>query len=126
MFATDYSLGTTKLVVGESEKEMQSPATQQVRAIAGLCNSAEFDQSSASLPLADRHIFGDATDQAALRFSESLGPVSALRDTCKFIFELAFNSKNKFMAKAFKFQNGKDRGICLSPAETTSVEADSL
>jgi hypothetical protein len=128
MFVTDYSLGTQKLAVGEptSEKETHSAAAHQVRAIAGICNAAEFDSSTASLPLVDRHVFGDATDQAALMFSESIGPVAALRGACKSIFELAFNSKNKFMAKAITFVDNQTRDVCLSPAEIATFEPGSV
>lgn len=71
----------------------------QLRLIAGLCNSGDFDASTMNLPLRDRKINGDATDQAILRFSESLGPVSELRNLWRSSFELAFNSRKKFMIK---------------------------
>ncbi|EEU34196.1 uncharacterized protein NECHADRAFT_85426 [Fusarium vanettenii 77-13-4] len=85
----------------------------QIRAVAGLCNSAEFDPESEKEALADRHIFGDATDQAALRLSEGFGPVSELRKDWSSVFELSFNSKNKFMAKAFTASKKQDVDICL-------------
>ena len=44
---------------------------------------------------------GEATDQAILRFSESLGEVAELRRCWQVKYELAFNSKNKYMIKAF-------------------------
>ena len=127
MFVTDYSVGTEKRAVGQNLSEKNSdPATQQVRAIAGLCNAAEFDSSTANLPVADRNIFGDATDKAALMFSERLGPASALRNGCKSIYELAFNSKNKFMAKAITFINNETRNVCLSPTESANLSDGSL
>ncbi|KAI9832078.1 MAG: hypothetical protein M1826_002406 [Phylliscum demangeonii] len=74
-------------------------AVQQLRALAGLCNAGEFDATTAALPLHERVINGDATDQAVLRFSETLGPVSSLRLMWKKVFDMAFNSKNKFMIR---------------------------
>ncbi|KAF3760352.1 calcium ATPase [Cryphonectria parasitica EP155] len=74
-------------------------AIDQLRTIAGLCNSAEFDSQTRRLPLAERRIHGDATDSAILRFAESLGPVSELKRCWQTKFELAFNSKNKFMIR---------------------------
>jgi sodium/potassium-transporting ATPase subunit alpha len=71
----------------------------QVRILGGLCNSGEFDAASMHLPLADRKINGDATDQAVLRLSEGLGSVAELRRDWKKIFEIGFNSKNKFMIR---------------------------
>src|SRR2546423_1853039 len=62
----------------------------QLRIIAGLCNSGEFDASTMHLPIHERKINGDATDQAILRLSESLGPVSELRRDWKKCFEITF------------------------------------
>ena len=81
-----------------------------LRVIGGLCNSGEFDAAAMHLPLADRKIHGDATDQAILRLSESLGSVADLRQQWKKVFEIAFNSKNKFMARV------------MAPVEQSSTE----
>ncbi|KAF2867853.1 hypothetical protein BDV95DRAFT_163675 [Massariosphaeria phaeospora] len=71
----------------------------QVRILGSLCNSGEFDAASMHLPLFERKINGDATDQAVLRLSESLGSVMELKKQWKKMFEVAFNSKNKFMVR---------------------------
>jgi len=71
----------------------------QLRIISGLCNSGEFDASTMHLPIHERKINGDATDQAVLRLSESLGSVVELRKDWKKVFEVVFNSKNKFMVR---------------------------
>ncbi|PSN70416.1 calcium ATPase [Corynespora cassiicola Philippines] len=71
----------------------------QLRTLAGLCNSGEFDAATMHLPVSERKINGDATDQAVLRLSESLGSVSELRYSWRKVFEIAFNSKNKFMIR---------------------------
>ncbi|CAO2657571.1 Nn.00g036970.m01.CDS01 [Neocucurbitaria sp. VM-36] len=71
----------------------------QIRILGGLCNSGEFDAATMHLPISDRRINGDATDQAVLRLSESLGSVAELRRDWKKVFEIAFNSKNKFMIR---------------------------
>jgi sodium/potassium-transporting ATPase subunit alpha len=90
-------------------------AVDQLRAIAGLCNSGEFDAASQHLPLHDRKINGDATDQAVLRLSESLGSVSELRRMWKKTFELAFNSKNKYMIRvlALAEEEGPEVGFIV-------------
>jgi sodium/potassium-transporting ATPase subunit alpha len=72
---------------------------EDVRLLSGLCNSGEFDAATMHLPISERKINGDATDQAVLRFSESLGSVSELRKQWKKVFEIGFNSKNKFMIR---------------------------
>lgn len=71
----------------------------QIRVVGGLCNSGEFDASTMHLPVHQRKINGDATDQAVLRLSESLGSVAELRQKWKKVFEISFNSKNKFMVR---------------------------
>jgi sodium/potassium-transporting ATPase subunit alpha len=71
----------------------------QVRITGGLCNSGEFDAATMHLPISERKVNGDATDQAVLRLSESLGSVAELRRNYKKVFEIAFNSKNKFMIR---------------------------
>ena len=83
------------------EETSDQNAVSQLRTIGGLCNSGEFDASTYHLALHERKMHGDATDQAVLRFSESLGAVSDLREAWIKTFELAFNSKNKFMIRTF-------------------------
>jgi sodium/potassium-transporting ATPase subunit alpha len=65
--------------------------------VSGLCNAGEFDAATLHLPLARRKIFGDATDSAILRFSESIHPVSESRKAWITTYKVPFNSKNKFM-----------------------------
>jgi sodium/potassium-transporting ATPase subunit alpha len=70
-------------------------AVGQMRVLCGLCNSASGDSTTGKL-------LGDATDQAIWRFSEYLGgPVQYLREGWETVYELAFNSTNKYMIKAF-------------------------
>ncbi|CAG8960687.1 hypothetical protein HYFRA_00013455 [Hymenoscyphus fraxineus] len=98
----------------------------QLRAIAGLCNSAEFDVSTNHLPLPERNINGDATDQAVLRFSESLGPVAELRQMWKRTFELAFNSKNKYMIRTFELAEDKGLEVALPSNEAATFRHDDM
>ncbi|KAJ5088869.1 hypothetical protein N7456_012485 [Penicillium angulare] len=104
MDVTDLSVSTVKAPFNDrmdTTAPIGPSALQQLRAMGALCNAAEFDQGTATTPLRDRRVFGDATDQAVLRFSESLGSVDAVRKSWKVFFDLAFDSKNKFMIKAF-------------------------
>ena len=70
---------------------------EQLQFIAGMCNAAQFDASTNGLPISQRKINGDATDAAILRFAEELGSISAFAAQWKLVFELPFNSKNKYM-----------------------------
>ena len=102
----------------EGDRKASNPVSQ-LRTIAGLCNSGDFDASTFDLPLHERRINGDATDQAILRFSESLGPVSELRNMWKRTFELAFNSKNKYMIRTLELVHSDGLELALPPAEAS-------
>lgn len=106
----------------ERSQSSANNAIVQLRAIAGLCNSGEFDASTNGLPLHERKINGDATDQAVLRFSESLGPVTELREGWKKTFELAFNSKNKFMIRMLSLVRREAVDLVLSPTESADFK----
>ncbi|KAI0842402.1 calcium ATPase [Hypoxylon sp. FL0890] len=112
MTVTECTIGTHTITVDGAEEELEMSAApavagivttgvDQVRAIAGLCNAAEFDAATTDLPIEQRRVFGDATDKAVLRFSERFGPVQHLRQCWQKTYELAFNSKNKFMIRTF-------------------------
>lgn len=129
MFVTECSIGTHSMTPQSARDEMASSgrnntAISQMRLIAGLCNSGEFDASTMHLPLSERKINGDATDQAVLRFSESLGPVSELRNMWRKTFELAFNSKNKFMVRTLALAEPEGRSYALPSEEATSFASD--
>ncbi|KZT07880.1 calcium ATPase transmembrane domain M-containing protein [Laetiporus sulphureus 93-53] len=68
-----------------------------------LCNGAKFETSSDDLPIDERPVKGDATDTAVLRFTEALTIPSLAVDTPSLlasyekIFEIPFNSRNKWM-----------------------------
>lgn len=128
MYVTETSIGTHNMDAQSVRDEMMRHhqegkgvnAVDQLRAIAGLCNSGEFDMATEQLPLHDRRIIGDATDQALLRLSESLGPVSELRQMWKKTFELAFNSKNKYMIRTLALveDEGLKTALPIAEAET--------
>lgn len=114
MFVTTCTVGKERMTADEAHNKLilesnnnkdnnasGNNSISQLRAITGLCNAGQFDSATMRLPLHERIIHGDATDQAILRFSESLGEVAELRRCWQVKYELAFNSKNKYMIKAF-------------------------
>lgn len=108
----------------EDTKAALRPAVKQMRSLAGLCNAASFDVTTLNKPLAERIINGDATDQAVLRFSESLGPVGETRSLWHKRFEIAFNSKNKFMIRMFTL--AEPQGIDDALATNDPLGADDM
>ncbi|KAM4062702.1 E1-E2 ATPase domain-containing protein [Hirsutella rhossiliensis] len=114
MSLTDCSIGAVNMSVNSLKEDIASHQSSgndasslasffQLGALAALCNAAEIDAAQPDVPIEQRNVFGDATDTAVLRFSESLadGNVSYLRACWHRVFELAFNSKNKFMIRCF-------------------------
>ncbi|KUL82200.1 hypothetical protein ZTR_10159 [Talaromyces verruculosus] len=129
MFVTDCAISTSAFnspMTARDETVIKGKSTgvHQLRALSGLCNAAEFDVAAESLPLNERPIFGDATDQAILRFSELLGSVSEMRRLWKKTWELAFNSRNKFMIRTFAIAESKGLGLALSPAESMQFKPE--
>ncbi|KAG6872279.1 hypothetical protein C0995_011316 [Termitomyces sp. Mi166 len=72
-------------------------ALRRLHHAAVLCNGATFDGATAELPLENRGINGDATDGAILRFVESFGDAPAIRASNTEVFQIPFNSRNKWM-----------------------------
>jgi sodium/potassium-transporting ATPase subunit alpha len=132
MYVTETSIGTHSKNPEAARDEMTKRrlegegvnAVDQLRAIAGLCNSGEFDATTGHLPLHDRKINGDATDQAVLRLSESLGSVTELRQMWKKTFELAFNSKNKYMIRTLALVQPEGLNVALPSTEAATFRPE--
>jgi magnesium-transporting ATPase (P-type) len=130
MSVTDYAVHTASSILdatgANSQSTMNRSALQQLRSIAGLCNAAEFDSKSENVPLSERAVFGDATDQAILRFSEGLGSTSELKQGWKSFFTLAFDSKNKFMIKTFTTTMVESANLSVSPTEASNFQPQDM
>lgn len=114
MSVTDCLVG--KMTVGAEEARGQygsSKCLDQLATLGALCNAAEFDASTADAPIVDRKINGDATDSAILRFAESLTAVSDVRGVWTSIFQVAFNSKNKYAINVARSDAGLGEGAML-------------
>jgi sodium/potassium-transporting ATPase subunit alpha len=126
MAVTEYCIGSANVSVSESalQQDAASPAATQLRAIAALCNAAEFDAADMDTPVHRRRAHGDATDQAILRFSEQLGSVREMHQGWKRTFELAFRSKNKFMIRTFEMGQDEAAQSILVGAKQPATEGD--
>lgn len=78
-----------------------------------LCNDASFDPTTIHLPVHERKIQGNATDTAVFRFAASGSAGDSLKKTTQRVFEVPFNSKNKWMLALFQSDDkrGKYRAI---------------
>ncbi|KAF4470401.1 Na+ H+ K+ antiporter P-type ATPase [Fusarium albosuccineum] len=128
MIVTECAIGDKRMQASQARDAMvlnehsnpKNNSICQLRAVAGLCNAGSFDAATMRLPLHERVIHGDATDQAILRFSEGLGEVAELRRCWKVKYELAFNSKNKYMIKAFGLTHPDGLSLAL-PSDIGSI-----
>ena len=103
MRVCDYSVGAAVGVVDQK-------ALSRLHKVGSLCNAAKFDEETVRLPVDERRIFGDATDQAILRFAESLSSTTEVRRKWKIVHEISFNSKNKYMVRLMQEGNSSSQG----------------
>ncbi|RCI05193.1 hypothetical protein CU098_001984 [Rhizopus stolonifer] len=131
MFVSDASIGTESLtsttckeIYSSNDKATDDlvPQLRQIQLTSALCNNATFDSATSHLPVPERIVFGDATDCAILRFAESMDPskatVHSIRSDTEKVFEIPFNSKNKWMMAICK-PTKKTLANALSTASTT-------
>ncbi len=70
---------------------------------ATLCSRAEFKPNQENLSVLKREVDGDASEAALLKFAEiSIGNTSAFRNIYRKVFEIPFNSSNKFQLSIHK------------------------
>lgn len=84
-----------------------------------LCNDAFFDPETAHLPLDEREVNGNATDEAVLRFAEAVSSGSSTRpNEYERVYQIPFNSKNKWMLTLHK-TTAKPQGPELNESNET-------
>ncbi|TFK84922.1 calcium ATPase transmembrane domain M-containing protein [Polyporus arcularius HHB13444] len=102
-FDAEFHIGEIKQNLSAADVPSAPAAFMALHQVARLCNGAKFDSSSAHLPVEERQVKGDATDTAVLRFAEELSIPTLGVDTPSLlasfekIFEIPFNSRNKWM-----------------------------
>ncbi|EPQ30905.1 uncharacterized protein PFL1_01803 [Pseudozyma flocculosa PF-1] len=102
-------------------------AFTQLQLVGAVCNAATFDAASCHLPVRERTVHGDATDTAILKMAEEMASgVERLSSAWTTRFQLAFNSKNKFMLKLVRASDAgaASRAISIAEAERFDAERD--
>ncbi|KAB8356427.1 hypothetical protein FH972_024010 [Carpinus fangiana] len=125
VLSTDVITAAAAVIKAEEDRNTANNALQQVRSIAALCNAGEFDVLTRDHDLDQRVIIGDATDQAVLRFSESMGSVEGPRSMWRKTFEIPFNSKNKYMVRIFSSSDNRGLADALAHFEAHSFNTRS-
>ncbi|KIJ37215.1 hypothetical protein M422DRAFT_232002 [Sphaerobolus stellatus SS14] len=106
-----------------------SSPVSQLALIARLCNGAKFESSTNGVAPAQRAVKGDPTDTAILRFAEeslqqclsiesNIDVLPMLSEIYPKIFEIAFNSRNKWMMSIVNEQK-----MHADASTTTAVDA---
>ncbi|KAG0353200.1 hypothetical protein BGZ54_002357 [Gamsiella multidivaricata] len=75
--------------------DASSPGIPEVLSIASLCSRAKFDRTD--VPIPERQVLGDATESGLTRFAAAnIGNFDELNDLYPKVFEVPFNSENKW------------------------------
>jgi sodium/potassium-transporting ATPase subunit alpha len=104
MFASNAAIADQELtaracvdIANENSQSSFQYAVQQLHLATSLCTNATFDASTIDYPVTQRKINGDATDTAVLVFAENIKETEIIKSENEKIFEIPFNSKNKWM-----------------------------
>nr|CAD7440082.1 unnamed protein product [Timema bartmani] len=74
-----------------------------------LCNRAEFKPGQENIPVLRRVVNGDASEAAVLKYMEiALGDVMSIRKKNKKVYELPFNSTNKYQVSLHETEDLSD------------------
>lgn len=94
----------------QSNVDSQNPDACNLRLMqaALLCNDATFDPSTIALPVAARQVQGNATDAAVLKFAASTQQSENEAAKLPRVFQIPFNSKNKYMLTVHTNTEEKD------------------
>lgn len=76
--------------------EASSPSVQDLLEICASCSKSKLDRAEDKLPLAERKLFGDATEVGIIRFAGNYIDVPERLNNAKKAFEIPFNSTNKW------------------------------
>nr|CAD7447538.1 unnamed protein product [Timema bartmani] len=82
-----------------------SPTFKALARIAYLCNRAVFKQNQENIPVLKREVIGDASEAALLKCMElALGDIKSLQLKSKKVYEVPFNSSNKYQLSIHEWE----------------------
>lgn len=91
-----------------------SPTWEALSRVACLCSKAEFLPNQEKVPVMKRECSGDASETAILKCLElSIGNVLKYRQKHRKIFEIPFNSANKYHVTIYEMDGGIEGNIHL-------------
>ncbi|RKP17122.1 hypothetical protein ROZALSC1DRAFT_16731, partial [Rozella allomycis CSF55] len=86
--------------------QLNVPNLKELTEISCLCSKARFDESDSS-PIEKRRIIGDATETGLMRYAVSHVKVEELQSQHPKVFEIPFNSSNKWHMTVHKRKHDK-------------------
>jgi len=97
IFETDTS-------TSEANFDKEDPSFLALHRVATLCNRATFEEDDIlnNVPLSDRRTIGDASESALIKFAETVRSITEYREACEKVFEIPFNSTNKWQVSIHK------------------------
>jgi sodium/potassium-transporting ATPase subunit alpha len=97
------------------EKDNSPAALRELHTAAALCNDGTFDASTLDQPVMQRLVQGNATDGAMLKFVESAqaDSSSSLKAANREIFQIPFNSTNKWMLTLHEIKHSKTEFLMI-------------
>eukprot|EP01027_Heterolobosea_sp_BB2_P016019 GEZU01022864.1.p1 GENE.GEZU01022864.1~~GEZU01022864.1.p1 ORF type:complete len:476 (-),score=141.02 GEZU01022864.1:36-1463(-) len=110
----------------EDKKLVASDATvNALHRCAALCSRTVFEsthEENLRRPVLERTTIGDASESALLKFAESITDVMKMRHENTKVFEIPFNSKNKWQLSIHKVNNGDERIMLIKGAPERIIE----
>ncbi|KAJ3180632.1 hypothetical protein HK101_009947 [Irineochytrium annulatum] len=97
--ASDEGVDSVKAIAGVGASSEDGIG---VVGIAHLCCGASFDAKTMDRPVAERIVNGDLTDTAVLKFAEDIVAGSKVKTGYETLFNIPFDSKNKWMMTIVK------------------------
>jgi len=114
-----YDAGT----IGRKRFDIRDITCKHLLRTAAVSNRAQFDEMQAGnmeRPIDQRIILGDASESALVRMCEKIDPVENLRAAYPKIFEIPFNSSNKWQVTIHK-QEQEDEDLLAGKTNTQRI-----
>ncbi|KAL5500322.1 hypothetical protein EMCRGX_G011866 [Ephydatia muelleri] len=89
-----------------TQRRPQSKGWEALSMVIGLCSNATFKENQGHIKIMDRKCNGDCSESALLKFYElEVGSVTEFRDLHTKVFEIPFNSSNKYQVSIHEWDD---------------------
>eukprot|EP00028_Trichosphaerium_sp_Am-I-7-wt_P007722 CAMPEP_0168514466 /NCGR_PEP_ID=MMETSP0405-20121227/4128_1 /TAXON_ID=498012 /ORGANISM="Trichosphaerium sp, Strain Am-I-7 wt" /LENGTH=989 /DNA_ID=CAMNT_0008533601 /DNA_START=42 /DNA_END=3007 /DNA_ORIENTATION=- len=111
----DAKIWEAQTSVSQSTYNSSDPSFKALHRVAALCNRAVFNEQDMAdgVPLQDCGTIGDASESALIKFAQPIRDILDHRANCEKLFEIPFNSKNKWQVSIHREEDGSDQLILV-------------